>query len=91
MWIERAAWIVLTGSLLVYRWAQTREEMRLRDRLRKVLEASRMIAVAANRDVSEYDSSPVTKEHRQNGFDTSIMVVARLSLWRDFIAAVKGD
>ena len=91
IWIERSAWIILTLSLIAHNWSQNKTEIKLRARIRKLLYASTIIAVAANRDVREYDASPITEGNRQRGNDTSIMVVARVSVWREFIAAVRGE
>lgn len=91
IWFERAMWIVLVVTCFVHNWSQHKAEMRLRKRLRAIREASRYILAAATRDLGEYQRSPLTKEHRENGIDISIMVVARASVWREFIDAWKGE
>lgn len=91
MWIERGAWIILVGWLIGQSWLTCRTEMKLRNRIRVLRSASRLVLAAATRDLGEYQRSPLTKEHRENGIDISIMVVARASVWREFIDAWKGE
>ena len=91
IWIERTVWIALVMFMYARSVMHYRKWQKVSKLYRRVMDASRLIAVAANRDIREYDASLITEDRRKRGDDTSIMVVARVSVWREFIAAIKGE
>ena len=91
IWIIAVLVILVIFLMLAFIGNKEKELVAAKKRIKRLTDASMLIAVAASRDIREYDASLITEDRRKRGDDTSIMVVARVSVWREFIAAIKGE
>ena len=91
IWIIAVLVILVIFLMLAFIGNKEKELVAAKKRIKRLTDASMLIAVADSRDIREYDASPITEDRRKRGDDTSIMVVARVSVWREFIAAIKGE